>query len=121
MKRACAVAERASSATRSRSAAPSAKRRSTPARSPPARRWLSRAAAKASIRAERIRRRQPLQGRVGGRTELELAGEPGQLAAGGPSREATAAASEARSERPALSESAIAVATSGSERSTRRR
>ena len=101
MKRACEVAALASSATRSRSAAPSAKRRSRPARSPPARRWLSSAAAKASTRAERIRRRQAATRPRSARPRSSSAPSRASSTAAGPSSEAAAAGSEARSERPA--------------------
>lgn len=70
---------------------------------------------------ERIRPRQlAIAATVGAPTSSSAASRESSVA-GGPSSEATEPASEARSERPALSESAIEVATSGSERSTARR
>src|SRR5260221_248268 len=118
VKRAWAVADFASSATRSRSAAPSPKRRSRPARSPPARLWLSSATAKASTPAARIPRRHPPIASTVGAPSSSSAPRRASSTAAGPSTEAAAAGSDARSERPAASQSATAAATSRKARST---
>ena len=122
VKRAWAVAERASSATRSRSAAPSANRRSRAARSPPACRWLTRAAAKASIRSEPKRPASEETARSVGRPSSSSCRNRLNSDAAGPVEGGRRPLPSApRGEWPAERQSAIARAVSGTARSTARR
>jgi hypothetical protein len=76
---------------------------------------------KASTVRERIRRRQAAIAFPVAAPRSSSAPSRASSTEAGPSSELTAAGNEARSERPALSESAIARAMSGSARSTARR
>ena len=116
VKRACAVAARASRSARSAASPDAARSRSSAARSPPASRWSSTAAVSVSHACEPARvRRRTRTASVGSPTASARAAAPSSCAAA-PSADAAASAIAVRIERPAPSASAIVRAHDGADR-----